>query len=97
MARWCSEQIQVIEAEARARVDAEDARCNLMADAIRQREIEIETKGYEIRKVDRQVDEVTQKHRLKTCIENCLNRKKLQQQRAFFSWKNQIFDQDLVG
>ena len=53
MARWCSEQIQVIEAEARARVDAEDARCNLMADAIRQREIEIETKGYEIRKVDR--------------------------------------------
>ena len=96
VARMWSEQVQVIEAEARARVDAEDVRCNLMTDAIRQREQDIESKGYEIRKVDRLVEEATKKQRLKMCLTIGATRYGLQKQRAFFSWKDTVFDETLL-
>ena len=60
--------MDIIEADAKARVDAEDAKCNIMAQAIKDREVEIEAKGFEIRKIERQVKDARKGSGVERCV-----------------------------
>lgn len=83
----------MIEAESRARVDAEEVRYVLMGEAFKERQIEIEAKGYEVRKVERQMEEVQKVKSFERCLDIFMNRHKGKCLKAFLTWKDAMIGQ----